>query len=82
MKKTVSKLKKEDTANLDDDFKAKLSHSLRSPLACVKEAVGLALDGICGPLNKKQTEVLKIAMKHIERLAKAMEDILKQGENN
>lgn len=78
MKEAVPKFREEDMADLEDDFYAKLSHSLRSPLACVKEAVALTLDGLCGPLNKEQTKILKIAMKHIERLVETMEGILKQ----
>lgn len=78
----MAEFKKQDLAHLDDDFKAKLSHGLRSPLACVKEAVALVLDGLCGPLNKEQIRILKIAMKHIERLVETMEDILEQDKSN
>ena len=65
-----------------DDFQVKLLHSLSSPLACIKEAVGLALDGLCGPLNRKQTKILKIAMKHIKKLVEIMEGILKEDKRN
>lgn len=82
MKKAVPKFKREKIANLDDDFEVKLLHSLRSPLACIKEAVGLALDGLCGPLNRKQTKILKIAMKHIKKLVEIMEGILKEDKRN
>lgn len=78
----MTKLKKQELAPLDDDSKTRLSHSLRSPLTCIKEAVRLVLDGVCGPLNKQQTEILKMAMKHIERLVKTIEDILKQDKDS
>ena len=52
--------RKKETGKLSDEFIANLSHSLRSPLTCIKEAVAIVLDGLCGPLNKKQARMLKL----------------------
>jgi len=74
----MDEFKRRDIKKLSQEFIANLSHSLRSPLTCAKEAIAVVSDGLCGPVNRKQARMLKIAMKHINRLQKTTEGILKQ----
>ena len=65
-----------ETIELKAQFVAMVSHELRSPLGCIKEAVGLVLDGVAGPINKKQKDLLEITKRNIERLGLLTNDVL------
>lgn len=52
---------------LKTTFLANVSHELRSPLTRVREALALLEDGTCGPLDDKQTRVVKLASRACER---------------
>lgn len=52
---------------LKQGFLASISHELRTPLAKVREALALLQDGVVGPLDERQQEVVKIARSACER---------------
>ena len=58
------------------DFISNVSHELRAPLATIKEAVRLILDGITGDINEKQGKVLKSATQNIDRLGRLIDELL------
>lgn len=61
---------------IKSDFISLVSHELRTPITSVKESVSLVLDGITGPLNEEQKNILTIAKNNIQRLVKLIVDIL------
>lgn len=63
-------------ATIKSDFISLVSHELRTPITSVKESVSLVLDGITGPLNEEQKNILTIAKNNIQRLVKLIVDIL------
>lgn len=65
-----------ETIELKAQFVAMVSHELRSPLGCIKEAVKLVLDGVAGSVNKKQQDFLEIIKRNIERLTLLTNDVL------
>ena len=65
-----------ETMELKAQFVAMVSHELRTPLGCMKEAVGLVLDGVSGPINNKQQDLLEIIKRNIERLGLLANDAL------
>lgn len=58
------------------DFVSTVSHELRSPLAAVKEATNLMLDGMVGKINKKQEKFLNISKNNIDRVLNLINDLL------
>jgi len=71
MEKEELKLEK-----LKSDFLSVVSHELRIPLATIKESISLISDGVTGPVNDKQIEVLSSIKKQIERLGGLVESLL------
>ncbi len=61
---------------LKDDLINTVSHELRTPLAITKEAISLVLEKVPGEINDQQAEVLGIANKNIERLARIINELL------
>ncbi|MBI4349305.1 MAG: HAMP domain-containing histidine kinase [Elusimicrobia bacterium] len=53
-----------------------VSHELRSPLTIIKAAVMNLRDGLAGPLNAQQGEMVALACKNGERLAHLVTDLL------
>lgn len=73
-KRTEGKLK--ETMELKSQFISTVSHELRTPLTCIKEAVGVVLDGIAGEINDRQRHFLNIVKRNIERLTILINDVL------
>ncbi|NQT75572.1 MAG: ATP-binding protein [Candidatus Omnitrophica bacterium] len=66
----------EKLLKVKSDFVSIISHELRTPLTSIKESVSLVLDEIVGPLNEEQKKFLGITKNNIDRLVKAITDIL------
>jgi len=61
---------------LKDDLISVVSHEVHTPLASMKDAVTLLLDGTAGPLNDTQKRALEILAEDIERLRKLVSNLL------
>ena len=61
---------------LKDDLINTVSHELRTPLSITKEAISLVLEGVPGPINDQQAEILGIAKNNVERLARMINGLL------
>ena len=61
---------------LKQSFIANVSHELRSPLARMREGLGLLSDGTCGPLSEQQERVLSIANRACEREVQLVDTLL------
>lgn len=57
-------------------FISMASHEVRTPLTAIKEALRLVLSGYVGNLNEDQTELLDIARRNVDRLARLINDLL------
>lgn len=66
----------QDMAEAKSKFTSTVSHELRSPLAMIKEATNLVLDGVLGPVNDEQKEMLDIAKNSIARLGRLVNNVL------
>ncbi|HFQ89333.1 MAG TPA: HAMP domain-containing histidine kinase, partial [Desulfobulbus sp.] len=55
---------------------AHISHELKTPLASIKEGVGLLRDELVGPMNRRQEDVVAILDKNCGKLQKLIENIL------
>jgi two-component system phosphate regulon sensor histidine kinase PhoR len=62
--------------NVRSDFISSFPHELRTPLAVIKEAVSLLLDGTLGEINFQQRKSLKLASDNIERLCRLTEELV------
>ncbi len=58
------------------DFVSTVSHELRSPLAAVKEATNLMLDGTVGKVSEEQRRFLNISKKNVDRVVNLINDLL------
>lgn len=61
---------------LKDDFVAKVSHELRSPLTAIKEGINLVLDEALGPINGEQRDFLRTVDENIDRLTELINTML------
>ncbi len=57
------------------DFLSKMSHEVRTPLASIKESVGLILDGVMGPVAAGQEKFLKIAEQNLVRMVALIDEL-------
>jgi two-component system CheB/CheR fusion protein len=73
-KKAEEKLK--ETMKMKSDFISMVSHELRTPLTVIKEGIALVTDGSAGEINEEQKEMLGLSKKHVDRLAKLINDVL------
>jgi signal transduction histidine kinase len=58
------------------EFFARISHELRSPLTSVREAANLLRDGIAGDLNPKQLRLVDIVGQSSDRLLRLVNQLL------
>lgn len=58
-----------------------ISHSVRTPLAVMKESLSLVLDEIPGKLSPKQRELLLNGKKHADELIQSVEEIFQKSWN-
>jgi PAS domain S-box-containing protein len=72
-KKAEEKLK--ETMELKSQFISTVFHELRTPLAAMKEGLGIVLDGLAGRINKKQKKFLGIAKRNADRLGDLINDV-------
>jgi CheY-like chemotaxis protein len=72
-------VKKESPENdlevLTYELTGMISHTIRTPLAVVKESLSLVLDQIPGELNAKQRELLTTGKKNIDSLIQSVEEL-------
>jgi PAS domain S-box-containing protein len=61
---------------LKDEFVSTVSHELRTPLAITTEGINLILDGIAGPVNEMQRELLGTSRDNLSRLNTIINDLL------
>ncbi len=66
----------EKLSELKSDFVSQVSHELRTPLTSIKGATKLILRGSTGPINEKQTKLLKIMNEDTDRLINLISDLL------
>ncbi|MDP3791429.1 MAG: GAF domain-containing sensor histidine kinase [Candidatus Omnitrophota bacterium] len=53
-----------------------VAHDLKTPLATIKEAILLMLEGVSGQINEKQKKYLDISAENVERMVHMVDDIL------
>ena len=58
------------------DFLAGISHDLKSPLASIRETLGVLLDEVPGPIVERQRRLLQLANRSGERLAGMISNLL------
>ncbi|MFC1624049.1 ATP-binding protein [Candidatus Omnitrophota bacterium] len=61
---------------LKSEFISTVSHELRTPLTITKEGISIILDEIPGKVNEEQTKILTMALEHINRLTRIINDLL------
>jgi signal transduction histidine kinase len=66
----------EEVDDLKRGFVSGISHDLKSPLASIKEAMRVLLDGIPGPLNERQHRLLRLGLASGDRLSTMIADLL------
>ncbi len=70
----VTKLRRLD--ELKNNLVATVAHEFRTPLTSLRMAVHLLLEGVAGPVNEKQSELLYAAREECERLQATVDELL------
>jgi PAS domain S-box-containing protein len=73
-KEAERKLK--EAMDLKSQFVSTVSHELRTPLTIIKEDIAIIMDGAAGRVKPKQREMLEMAQRNIDRLARLINDVL------
>jgi PAS domain S-box-containing protein len=68
--------KMKEAMELKSQFISTVSHELRTPLTIIKEDIAIVLDGAAGKVKPKQQEMLEMAQRNIDRLARLINDVL------
>ena len=69
----------EATKNLADlklDFVSDISHELKNPLAIIRESISLISDSFAGVKDRRKKDILKIAIRNIDRLNRILGSLL------
>ena len=61
---------------MKSDFVNMVAHELRSPLTAIRQQNSVVLEGLAGPLQKKQEEFLSRGVKKIDTLLELINDLL------
>jgi len=61
---------------MKSDFVNMVAHELRSPLVSLKQLNSVILDGLVGPVQEKQRDLIRRGLKKIDRLLKLINDLL------
>ncbi|MDB4891475.1 MAG: putative two-component histidine kinase [Gemmatimonadetes bacterium] len=61
---------------MKQDFVAKVSHDLKTPLSSMQETIGVLLDGLAGPLTAKQRQLLELNLDSGRRLSAMLTKLL------
>lgn len=61
---------------LKDEFISSVSHELRSPLTVIKAVVVNLWDGLAGPMTEPQNQLIYMALRNVERLARIVNNVL------
>lgn len=65
-----------EVEKMKSDFVANVSHEIRSPMAPMKDALALVLDGTAGDLNEQQKKFLTLLDNNMNRLVRLINDLL------
>jgi PAS domain S-box-containing protein len=68
--------KMKEAMDLKSQFISTVSHELRTPLTIIKEDIAIIMDGAAGRVKPKQREMLEMAQRNIDRLARLINDVL------
>jgi PAS domain S-box-containing protein len=68
--------KMKEAMELKSQFISTVSHELRTPLTIIKEDIAIIMDGAAGRVKPKQREMLEMAQRNIDRLARLINDVL------
>lgn len=72
----LANLRLEKLAALKDEFVAKMSHEVRTPLTSIKEGISLMLDEALGSINAEQRDFLRTVDENIDRLTELITNML------
>ncbi len=65
-----------EAIEIKSEFISMVSHELRTPMTSIKEGISIVLEGAAGQINDDQKELLDIAKRNVDRLARLINDVL------
>ncbi len=76
LERKKAEMKIKETVEIKSEFISMVSHELRTPLTAIKEGIAIVLDEAAGEINDDQKELLDIAKRNVDRLARLINDVL------
>jgi len=65
-----------EAMEIKSEFISMVSHELRTPITSIKEGISIVLEEAAGEINDEQKELLGIAKRNLDRLARLINDVL------
>jgi len=73
-KRAVEKMR--TSSEIKSRFTSMVSHELRSPLAAIKEAANIVIEGLAGSISNEQKEMMAIVKRNSDRLGRLINNVL------
>jgi PAS domain S-box-containing protein len=65
-----------EVSSMKSKLTSMVSHELRTPMAAIKSGITIVLDRLAGEVNDEQEEILNLARRNVDRLARLVNDVL------
>lgn len=76
IERKLAEEKLKEAIEMKSEFISTVSHELRTPMTSIKEGISIVLEGAAGQINDDQKELLDIAKRNLDRLARLINDVL------
>ena len=76
IERKLAEEKLKEAIEMKSEFISTVSHELRTPMTSIKEGISIVLEGAAGQINDDQKELLGIAKRNLDRLARLINDVL------